>query len=664
MLAAQGAAAQGYGKITGIVTDPAGAAVQGAKITLTQVATGETTATTTGGEGAYIFPSLRPAEYNLSATSAGFGTFVQNGVLLQADAAVTVNISLKVGKASEVVTVEGNATQVDTSSATISQVVDQRRINDLPLNGRNAASLTTLVAGVVIAPSAQADQGLTKTFPVAVTITSNGTRVGQTTYMLDGGNNVDEYTNVNAPFPFPDALQEFSVQTSNYSAEYGQNAGGVVNIVTKSGGNSLHGDVFEYVRNAYFNAPNYFSPKKAVDPLKRNQFGGTVGGPIKLPGISTPHSFFFGGYQRTVIRNNPLSDSASFVPTQAQLNGTFNVPNLARCIKNPFTNVTYPCTATATGAGISTVNPADYNASSLALLNHLPKGDATGAIFFRKPTRQNLDEAIGRFDQEIGQKNKLNVRYFYDRFHNGAVNDPTNLLTYSDQATINYQNILFSETHVFSDRLLNNFIFSYQRDNSVRGPVPVAGGISVADLGVNIWQPALKQINQIQVTGSQGFNIGDNPVATFHRMNYSASDDIHWVKGTHDLAFGFHGELSRVDLNNLFRQPGIFQFTGSNVGNAVAGFLLGYVNTFQQASGQYFNTRGKFFGFYGQDSLENKSQADAELRPALRAFLPLARSQEPDGRLQSHRVCGGHSLDAIPQCADRTAVPRRSRDVA
>jgi hypothetical protein len=122
-------------------------------------------------------------------------------------------------------------------------------------------------------------------------------------------------------------LQEFSVQTSNYNAEYGQNAGGVVNIITRSGSNRYHGNLFEYLRNAAFNAPNYFSPGRAVDPLKRNQFGGTVGGPFKFPGLSTPHSFFFVGYQGTIIRNSPLSDSAAIVPTQAQLNGQFTAAN-------------------------------------------------------------------------------------------------------------------------------------------------------------------------------------------------------------------------------------------------------------------------------------------------------------------------------------------------
>ena len=243
-----------------------------------------------------------------------------------------MNISLKLGSASETVTVnvEANAAQVDITSGTLSQVIDDKRVNDLPLNGRNAAALTTLVAGVVIAPNAQADQGATKTFPVAVTITANGTRVGQTNYMLDGGNNVDEYTNVNAPFPMPDAVQEFSVQTSNYNAEYGQNAGGVVNIITKRGGNRYHGDVFEFVRNRAFNAANYFAyvnGVKTVDPLKRNQFGGTIGGPIVDTGALPRHdkSFFFFGYQKTIVHtSNTSASGAAILPTPAQLAGNFN----------------------------------------------------------------------------------------------------------------------------------------------------------------------------------------------------------------------------------------------------------------------------------------------------------------------------------------------------
>src|SRR5204863_4894047 len=178
------------------------------------------------------------------------------------------------------------------------------RLVEMPLEGRNAAKLTLLVPGAVYSANGGADQGTTKTFPVAVTISANGARQDMVSYQLDGGNYVDEYTNVNQPFPFPDAIQEFSVQTSNYSAQYGQNAGAVVQVVTKSGTNSFHGNVFEFVRNPVFNAQNYFATPTTPDRVKQNQYGGTLGGPILHNKL-----FFFTGYQRTLFRNLNLSSS-------------------------------------------------------------------------------------------------------------------------------------------------------------------------------------------------------------------------------------------------------------------------------------------------------------------------------------------------------------------
>ncbi len=639
ILASQQAVAQGYGSISGVISDPSGAAVAGAKVTATQAATGTATVTTTGGDGTYVFPSLRPAQYNISASMSGFSTYVQNGLVLQADGALNVNIALKVGQTSETVTVSAEAAQVDTSSPTLSQVVSQRSVNDLPLNGRNAASLTTLVAGVVVAPNAQADQGSTKTFPVVVAVSANGTRVGQTAYLLDGGNNVDEYTNVNAPFPFPDAIQEFSVQTSNYAAEYGQNAGGVVNIVTKSGTSQYHGDLFEYVRNRIFNASPWFSSTHTVDPQKRNQFGGTFGGPLKLPGVSTPHSFFFGGYQQTILRNNALTSSAAFVPTAAELAGTF-----PGCLKNPFTGVLYD--AACTGAGPTTIDPNTFDKTSLALLQYLPQGDpTTGAVFFKKPIQQNLEEAVGKFDQDIGSKDRLSARYYYDRYHNGGVLDLKNLFTYSDQATITYQNFLLSETHTFSDRILNNFIVSYQREASGRGPL--SGGISAATLGSQLWQPAFPQINQIIVQGGAVFNIGDNPAATFHRFNYTLSDDVHLVYGAHSLAFGGHAELAHVDINNLFRQPGVFSF-GTASGLGMADFLLGYLNSFGQASGQFFNNRGHFYGLYGQDTWKATRRLTLTFGLRWEPFIPWNEVQNRMGKFSPTAFAAGTHSTVFP----------------
>jgi hypothetical protein len=653
LCAAQLASAQGLGSISGTVVDSTGSSVPAADVILTQLKTGESITVQTHPDGLYVFPSVSPADYKLDITAHGFKKYEQGGITLQADQSLTLNPILQVGSEQVTVNVEASAPQVNTTTGTLSQVIGQQQVNELPLNGRNAASLTTLVAGVVIAPNAQADQGATKTFPVAVTITANGTRVGQTNYLLDGGNNVDEYTNVNAPFPMPDAVQEFSVQTSNYNAEYGQNAGGVVNIITRSGGNKFHGDLFEFVRNRYFNAANYFSyvnGVKTVDPLKRNQFGGTVGGPVMIPGLfHTNHSFFFVGYQKTISHTASTSATASILPTAAQLAGNFNFTTSAApgsaafnaaCIANPAlaTNPAnagqcYPFTSNGGTSYTAHIPTSSFNSASLALLNYLPQGDpTTGSFTFVKPNFTALGEVTARFDQDLGSKDRFSARYFSDGYHLDGVLNLKDLLTYADQADIHYYNSLLSESHIFNSHVLNNLILSYQIENASRGPLP--GAISVADLGVNIWQPAFKQINQIQVNGGapNGFNVGDNPQGAFRRANYTLGDDVHVQLGTHNLTFGGHAEDAKVDVNNLFQQPGLFTINANITNNAFASFLTGYVQNFAQASGQFLNLRGHFYGFYGQDSWKMTRRFTFNYGLRYEPFLPW---HEKAGRMGS-----------------------------
>lgn len=211
---------------------------------------------------------------------------------------------------------------MDTTTGTLSQVIDQQRVEDIPLNGRATATLITLVAGVVDATNEGngVNQGNGKTFSVnAVQVASvNGTLPNQDNYLLDGGNNVDEMTNVNGPYPMPDATQEFSVQTSNYNAEFGQSAGAMVNIVTKSGGEQFHGNLFEYLRNGFFNAESHFSPAGTQDTLHRHQFGGTAGGPVIIPRISSGKTTqFFFGYQHTLIHTGSAASTYT-APTAAE----------------------------------------------------------------------------------------------------------------------------------------------------------------------------------------------------------------------------------------------------------------------------------------------------------------------------------------------------------
>src|SRR5512146_1290952 len=295
---AVGAYAQGGSNVAigATVSDPSGAVIPGAKVTVTQKATSLVREDTTNSNGNFNITSLPPATYTVRIQAPGFKQYIQDVILL-ADQVRSMDIHLQLGEATDQVTVEASSVQVNTVSPVLSQVIEHSRVTDLPLNGRNAADLTLLVPGANTVYNNQGTlQGDTKQVPGAEAISVNGARPDQIGYNLDGVSNEDLMSNTNNPFPFPDALQEFSVQTHSFDAQYGANAGAVVNVVTKSGTNQWHGDAFEFVRNREFNARNYFANVK--DPLKRNQFGGVVGGPI-----FKNHSFIFFGWQKTIVRS-------------------------------------------------------------------------------------------------------------------------------------------------------------------------------------------------------------------------------------------------------------------------------------------------------------------------------------------------------------------------
>ena len=605
---------QGFGSIVGTVTDSTGSVIVSATVKATETGTGQSRTVTTDSQGYFVIPTLRPAQYNLSVGATGFRPFSQKDVTLLADQTLTVNVEMKAGGNNEVVEVIGQNVQVNVADGTASQVIDRSRISNLPLNGRNAAQLTLLVAGAVSIPGASnptsasgggAIQGQTKTFPGAITVSTNGSRQNWLSYQLDGGNNVDEYTNVNQPFPFPDALQEFSVQSSNYSAQYGQSAGGVVNIVTRSGGNQFHGDAFEYVRNPVFNAKNFFSP---VDVFKRNQFGGTFGGPI-----IHDKTFFFLGYQGTRIRN--VSTFKAIVPTAAQLNGDFSALPI---------QLKYPNGGGNVPGNMINLTTHPYDPASVALLKFLPAGDASGNVTAARPLAQNFNEYMVRLDHTFSPKDQFTFRHYYAQFNAPAVFQPADILTYIDQASILSQNFLVNETHIFNTNLLNEFHFSYSRESATRGPS--ANAISVRDLGSNVpFQPAQKAIQSIAVTNF--FSFGDNPSGKFVRNNYSFNNNTSWIVGKHTIHFGGTIELSQVLIRNLFRQPGLFTFSGDNSGNAMADFLLGWTRQFQQGFGEFKDNRNTFPGVYIQDDYKISRRLTVNLGLRWEALLPWKEGQ-------------------------------------
>src|SRR6202453_4847568 len=351
----------GGGQIQGIVTDNTGAAVSGATVEATQTESGLNRTVTSGGDGGYNFPSLPVGPYTIKVTAAGFSTYTQSGIVIQVGNELRIDVKLEVGGVAQTVQVTAAASMVQTEDTSISQVVDKQRTVDLPLNGRQATQLILLTPGASVAPAT--DLASSKNYPTSVTLSIAGAQATNINYLMDGADNNDAFTNINLPFPFPDAIQEFSVQTSGLSAQYGYHPGAVVNIVTRAGGNAFHGTLFEFFRNGDLNARNHFSAKQ--DTLKRNQFGGVLGGPIRKDKF-----FFFGGYQGTRTRQE-TNAYTSYVPTEAMLNGDFSAYASAACQSGGVQkNLINP--ATGTGYPNNQIPASQLNASALALFQYIP----------------------------------------------------------------------------------------------------------------------------------------------------------------------------------------------------------------------------------------------------------------------------------------------------
>src|SRR6185503_19400044 len=281
-------------QLSGRVTDESGAELPGVTVTATQTDTGFTRSDVTDGNGAYVLSNLPPGPYRLEVSLTGFRTYVQTGVVLQVAASPVINAVLSVGALEESVTVDAAAPLVDVQSSGISDVVQNEEILALPLNGRNAVELV-MVAGAAV----QVTNAASRAVPGGMGISVAGGQSFGVAYLLDGATHNNPQDNLSLPFPFPDALQEFSVATSGLNAQHGMHSGAAVNAVTKSGTNRITGNMFEFVRDRRFNATNPFAQigpdgKPTDDGLHRNQFGGTIGGPIVRNQL-----FFFGAVQGT-----------------------------------------------------------------------------------------------------------------------------------------------------------------------------------------------------------------------------------------------------------------------------------------------------------------------------------------------------------------------------
>lgn len=570
------AVAQSTANVVGAIRDTSGAAVPAATITMIQVQTGLRQTRESGPDGAYSMPLLPVGQYRLEVEHQGFQRHVQSGITLTVNDNLRLDVTLVVGSISESVTVSGAAPLLETQNGTIRGVVDQQRIVSLPLNGRQITQLMTIQAGVI-----QRSSGTSEGDAFVV----NGSRQSGVYFLLDGGMNTDSYRNYSGVFPNPDAIQEFSVQKSNFSAEYANATGAVMSVATKSGTNEMHGSAFEFLRNGVFNARNFFAPRR--DSLKRSQFGGTFGGPILKDKL-----FFFGAYQGTRVRSDPQL-TRQFLPTAAMRSGNF-APN-GRDIIDPLTRAPFPGRV---------IPAARLSPVSQALLKFIPDpGTFDGQRFIGVPNIGKDDEVTFKVDANLG-KHRLMGRYFRQRFERPFTGNEMDLASmYASEvgrSTQPYNQFTVNDIFTISPSWLNSLTFAYRWRRTFNDWTAIKLPITFRDAGVKglaVKDPPSVYVN---ITGAflsrPGWNYDKNDYDV-HIANTSTR-----LTGSHEFKFG--GEILRStnDIKNDFRTMGLFNFNGNITGVPMADFILGETYQFDQGGGEYKSLFGTRWGFFGQDT--------------------------------------------------------------
>lgn len=581
--------------LSGIVRDASASVVPRARVTITNTATGLGRVETTGDDGAYLYPALPVGEYRLIVEKVGFATYVQVGITLTVGQTANQNVTLQVGAITEEVTVNGNAAMVTTDTAAVTQVVGRQQVVDLPLNGRQAQSLVFLSSGAHDSSSRFCGYNCQGgVYPGAQEVAVNGGGTATVSYLMDGAAHNDSYVNMNLPFPNPDAIQEFNLNTSNMSAEYGHSAA-MVNIVTKSGTNALHGNAFEFLRNGAINARNFFAPQP--DTLKRNQFGGVLGGPIQKDKL-----FFFGSYQATRIRT-AAQGQVSFVPTADERAGDFS--RSAQPLVDPLTGAPFP------GGRIPV---SLFSAPSKYFLARIPLPNGPdGELTYPGPAeRKNDDQFLFKIDWVRGRQT-LSGRYFYSKYsqppdtsqieENVLAADPN-----GNQVLV--QSVALNHTFTASPTLLFNSWFGWNRQvgGTLSGDPTGAGAITFAAAGVRIVGGAPGVPPAVEALTVGGFfSIATGHQGQFNRGDARAREVASLEIGRHQWIFG--GEVVRLtqDVTNTNNESGAFQFNGTLSGSNLADFFLGRVSRFQQAGGRYQNVRGVLSSLFLQDNWRLRS---------------------------------------------------------
>ena len=573
--------AQATARIGGTVKDQSGAILPGVEITATQSDTGIVRTAITNETGSYVLTNLPIGPYRLEAALSGFRAFVQTGIVLQVDSSPTINVALEVGQVTEQVEVQANAAAVETESVGVGEVIENTRILELPLNGRQVTDLVALAGAAVPTTIGLSDLSM----PGSASISVAGGYSSGTVYILDGSLHNNAFDNASLPLPFPDALQEFKVETGARSAQYGMYSGATVNSVTKSGTNEWHGDLFEFVRNDLFNARNYFATTHST--LKRNQFGGTLGGPIEKKTM-----FFFFGYQPTTIRQDP-ANSIDFVPTAAMLNGDFTAFTSPACNSGRQINLSAPFVG-------NRVDPGLFSKPAVTLVQKLPQTpDPCGKVTYGVQNKTNQGQVLGRVDYQLSANQTLFGRYLATIYSQAVpyTLDP-NLLNsrsmgYDDLA----QSYAFGDTYLISPNTVNAFHLAVNRTAITR---LTAKFFSSPELGLATYSPP-QYPHEMNFSVSGAFSLGGT-AGPNRTTTYQMSDDLSLIRGTHQIAFGVNMAHWRDNFLADAYSLGNWQFNGQVTGLPLADLLVGRPSQFQQAADNGTRMSEWYFGLYAADA--------------------------------------------------------------
>ncbi|MGA2711581.1 MAG: TonB-dependent receptor [Bryobacteraceae bacterium] len=579
--------AQGTAQINGVVRDASGSVVPGAEVRMTQTATNAVRTATSGADGSYVLPDLPIGPYRLEVSKEGFSRYIQSGVVLQVNSNPTVDIALKIGAVSEQVQVEANVAQVETQATGVGQVIDNQRVLELPLTARDSQQLVILAGGAV----GGGTQATNRSYPVNL-ISVAGGQTDALTYVLDGGTHNEPYINSTMPLPFPDALQEFKVETSSVPAQYGGHAAGAVEMVTKSGTNEFHGTAFEFLRNGDLDARNTFAA--TVDQLKRNQFGGVVGGPIRKNKL-----FFFFGDQYTKTISAPTTTLANVLTAQA-LSGDWTALASPAC--NGGRQITLPA---ALGFVNNTISPTLYSAPAVAVTKQkgwVIPNNPCGIDSFSQLSNSNEQMIVARVDYQMSSKNQI-----FGRVLGAFLNQPTNfngidiLSLVQPNYTRHAESLVLGDTYLISSNMVASFRATALRTINNK---TIPGNFDFADLGVQGTTYPANLPHMATITATGAFTL-DSPMATPGNTNgadFQETGDVTMTHGSHQIGFG--ANLLHAHLNYLTGTyfPGQFTFNSTNTGLTLGDFMLGDSSAWTQSQLAPLYIEQYNFAMYVQDT--------------------------------------------------------------